>query len=154
MSQEIEVVENCNAWINSFLGSDDADDLEKLKVGLQPFITEKTVLTEPASLPWRGEHVGYEGWVEFIRRIRPVQKHFASRSNEKKSTYYQEGNVVLREFAIDISGSTVASPFTLKLFERYTVEDGRISQCLSYYYDTASFLEFLALEGLIPKHVN
>lgn len=152
MTPEIKLIDDYNAWLNAFLESGEFENKEKFESGLRPYITDETVLNEPESLPWGVPMVGYAGWSTFIRHSTPIFAHFAGRYAMSTPVYYQNGSVVLREFTVTISGSpAVPEPFVMKLIERYTVENERISQLDEFYSDTAAFLDYLALEGVISK---
>jgi hypothetical protein len=149
MSPEIKLVDDYNTW---FLGGAYAGDMEKLKAGLRNYITNETVLHEPASLPWGGTIVGYEGWVRLCQITDPIFEKLSSSLEISAPQYYQHRNVVLHEVTMTIKSIPVApEPLVMGILEKYTVENGRIKQIDEFYADTASFLARLSALGVLPE---
>jgi hypothetical protein len=147
MTPEVKLIEDYNTW---YLGAY-AGDMEKLKAGLPKYINDDTVLHEAASLPWGGTMVGYDGWVRLSQKSVPIFAQIASLLEVSGPTYYQHGNVVIREITLTIKPTNAApEPFVTGLMEKYSVENGRIKQIDEFFADTASFLDRLALLGALP----
>jgi hypothetical protein len=150
MTPEVKLVDDYNAW---FFGEVTAGDVEKLKAGLPKYITSDTVLHEALSLPWGGTMVGYDGWVRLSQITGPIFGKILSFVEVSAPKYYQHGNVVVREISLTIKPTKAApEPFVMGIIEKFTVENGRISQIDEFYADTASFLERLSVLGALPEH--
>jgi hypothetical protein len=146
---EIKLVDDYNAWLaGMYMG-----DLDKLKAGLAPYITDQTVLYEAKSLPWGGKMVGYDGWVRLCRIAGPIFAKLSPLLEASRSKYYQYRNVVLHETSMTIRGSTQApEPLTFGIIEKYIIENGRIKQIDEFYADTASLVERLKVLGAMPPN--
>jgi hypothetical protein len=151
ITPEIKLVDDYNTW---FMGQELAVDMDKFKAGLPKYITNDTVLHEADSLPWGGTTVGYDGWVHLIQIIDgPIFGKLSSLLDVSSPKYYQHGNIVLREYTMTIKPTKAApKPFVMGIMEKYTVEDGRISQVDEFYADTAGVLERFAVLGVLPEH--
>jgi ketosteroid isomerase-like protein len=147
MTPQVRLIEDYNSW---FEGVALDPDVSKLKAGLPKYITKDTVLREPVSLPWGGTMIGYDGWVHLNQTVAPVFNKILPLVGFADPTYYQKGNVVLREIALTIQTSKEApAPFSMGIIEKYTVRDGRIAEIDEFYGDTASFLARLRAMGAL-----
>jgi len=149
---EVKLVDEYTTW---FVGGAYAGDMDKLKAGLTKYITDKTVLHEAASLPWGGTMVGYDGWVHLSQTVTPILAKIDSYFNEGDPVYYQRGHIVIRETTVTIKSTPAApQPFVMGLIEKFTIENGRITQIDEFFQDTAGLLERLTVLGAIPapKH--
>ena len=148
MSPEVKLIDDYNAQVVGRVG---AADVRKLKACLIPYITDKTVLHEPVSLPWGGTIIGYDGWVRLVRISDPVFAKLADRMVVSAPTYYQAGHVVLDERTITFKAKRSGeAPFVTQIIEKYTVDNGRISQIDEFWADTASLLRELTVFGALP----
>lgn len=147
MSPEVKLVDDYNNW---FIGGAYQGDMDKLKAGLPSYITDKTVLHEPISLPWGGTMIGYEGWVRLCRISDPIFAKVADRMEITAPTYYQSGNVVLHELGLTFKPKLAGEKlFSMLIIEKYTLENGRIKQIDEFWSDTATLLKKLAAMGAI-----
>jgi hypothetical protein len=149
MTREIKLVDDYNTW---FLGGAYQGDMEKLKTGLSKFITDDTVLHEPASLPWGGTIVGYEGWVHLCETMDPIFEKLSSLLELSTPLYYQHNSVVLHERTMTIKPTKgAAQPFVMGVVEKYTISGDRIKQIDEFYADTAGFLDRLSVLAILPE---
>jgi hypothetical protein len=144
---EVKLVADYNSWfVGVFM------DPDKMRAGLPKYITAKTVLREATSLPWGGTMIGYDGWVRLCHASAPIFARLGPLVTGSDVTYYQHGNVVLRELVMTIKPAKAApEAFNMGLIEKYTVERGRITQIDEFYADTATFLERLRVLGALPE---
>jgi hypothetical protein len=141
MTPEIELIEKYNTWFRGVLG-----DIEQVRAGLPDYITNETVLNEPASIPWGGAMVGYDGWAHMLENSLPHLAAVGADLEISDSEYSQRDNIVLREITLTIKPSTATpEPFVMGIVEKYTIENGRIKQIDEFYADTASFLKRLGI---------
>jgi len=148
MTPEIQLVDDYNVW---FMGVALDPDVTKLKAGLPKYITKDTILHEAASLPWGGTMIGYDGWVRLNQNVNPVFNKILPLVSGSEATYYQRGNIVVREINMIIKPSKDApGPFTMGIIEKYTIRGGRIAQIDEFYADTASLIARLGALGALP----
>jgi hypothetical protein len=149
---EVKLVDDYTAWYDSGAY---AGDMDKLRAGLTKYITDKTVLHEALSLPWGGTTVGYDGWVHLSQTVSPIFAKIDAYLEVADPVYYQRGHIVIRETTATIKGTPAApQPFVMGLMEKFTIENGRITQIDEFFQDTAGFLDRLTALGAIParKH--
>jgi hypothetical protein len=148
MTPEIKLVDDYNIW---FMGVALDNDITKLKAGLPKYITNETILHEAQSLPWGGTMIGYDGWVHLNQNVAPVFNKILTLVSGSDATYYQRGNVVVREISMIIKPNKEAPGlFTMGIIEKYTIRSGRIAQIDEFYADTASLIARLGALGALP----
>jgi ketosteroid isomerase-like protein len=148
MTPEIQLIDDYNTW---FSGVALDPDVTKLKAGLPKYITKDTILHEATSLPWGGTMIGFDGWVHLNQNVAPVFDKILPLVGGSEATYYQRGNVVVREINMTIKASKEApTPFAMGIIEKYTIRDGRIAQIDEFYADTASLIARLRALGALP----
>jgi len=148
MTPEVRLVDDYSNW---YAGGAYAGDMAVLRAGLPRYITDSTVLHEAVSLPWGGTSVGYGGWVHLSEITGPIFGKIASDLEVSDPSYYQRGNIVIREVTVTVKGNQAApQPFVMGLVEKFTIENGRIKQIDEYFQDTAGFLDRLSALGALP----
>ena len=149
-SPEIQLIEAYDNWFieeGTFLGP-----LDKMRAGLPHYITNKTVLHEPPSLPWGGVMIGYDGWERLCRISGPIWKVLLPLAEISAPTYYQNGPAVMHEINISIKATASApEPFAMGLVEKFVVHRGRIVEIDEYYADTAGLMKKLTALGTLPN---
>jgi hypothetical protein len=139
MTSEVRLIDDYNSWLVRVFGN-----AKRLREGLPRYITETAVLREAASLPWGGTLVGYAGWESLNERGMAALGGIPEMSI---AHYWQRGNVVLREFTLTIKPTKpTKANLVVDIIEKYTVENGRITQIDLFYDDTATLLKWLALD--------
>ncbi len=150
MTANVKLVDDYETWYaqHSF-------DLEDHKGELLSYITEETILHEPASLPWGGTMVGAAGWAVLERKSRSALSDIANLFEVSPRKYYQDGDTVLCESYLIIKATKAApTPFRIGLIEKFKVSNGRIVQIDEFWQDTAGLLARLQALGAWPKRAG
>jgi uncharacterized protein len=109
-------------------------DMEEVLSLLSPDI----VVHEAPSLPYPGDHQGYDGFLRLADAFNSVWEIVS----DLDLTFMDAGeaHVVVR-VAFDVVTRSTGVPLRLRLVEVYTVRDGRIADLDVYYRDTAAIVE-------------
>jgi len=150
MTADVKLVDDYQTWYaqHSF-------DLEGHKAELLSYITEETILHEPASLPWGGTMVGAAGWVVLERKSRDALSDIVNLFEVSPRQYYENADTVLCESYLTLKATKATpTPFRIGLIEKFKVSNGRIVQIDEFWQDTAGLLARLQALGAWPKRAG
>ena len=101
-------------------------------------LTPDVVVHEAPSLPYPGDHRGYDGFLRLADAFNSVWEI----TGELDLTFLDAGEThVVALVAFDVVTRPTGVPLRLRLVEVYTVRDGRIADLDVYYRDTAAIVE-------------
>jgi ketosteroid isomerase-like protein len=103
-------------------------------------LTDDFVISEPASLPYGGEHHGVDGCVALMQRIDEL---FALQF-EPEGLHALDGSTVLLRMHVTFTGRATHRARRLPVLELLRTRDGRVARSEVFMFDTAALLALLA----------
>jgi uncharacterized protein len=106
---------------------------------LPEVMTDDFVITEPAWLPYGGEHHGVDGYVALMQRIDSL---FAPRF-EPEGLHAIEASTVLLRMHVTFTGRATERVRRLKVLEVLGIRGGRVARSEVFVADTAALIALL-----------